>query len=122
MKIKTDFVTNSSSTSFILIVKDKFDKDDFVQCAGILDKSHISFLFEKLYYKISASMKKISKYEVERLPLSIRQRVAASIDKGYNVYSGTLNSDGDDIEAFFCMDSFVMESENIYLNYTECGW
>ena len=39
MKIKNDFVTNSSSTSYLLSLKDSFSKESFLKAIGVEQES-----------------------------------------------------------------------------------
>jgi hypothetical protein len=136
MKIRTDFVTNSSSTSFIIITDGDLDKRDFFDLVGVIEESSLSPIFGALFDRLLEKMVSGSEYSnwryagseglktlvKDKFSQEVAQRVVEAQRKGKKVYVGDLSSESDEIESFFCCDSFELENEKIYFNALECSW
>ena len=127
MKIKADFVTNSSSTSFILACDADFTLEEFMQLMGVDKDSPLAPIFQRLFDLIKENMKPINTGElqmkIERSHPNVAQKLIHARSSGKIFYEGELGTDnGDVIEGIFCVDSFEAENEHIYLNYLEGVW
>jgi hypothetical protein len=138
MKVREDFVTNSSSTSFIVSLKDDFNQKNFMKSIGIEGKAPLNRVFEDLFEAINQDKREIheyiKKYEdnksiseflvSEYYDQDTINHVEKLITEGRKVYFGKLSSDngGTAAEVYFCMESFLVCDNDIYFNGKIGGW
>jgi hypothetical protein len=49
-------------------------------------------------------------------------RVKEAEESGKHVYYGKLSSDEGGVEGFFCTDSFIIDTEKLYIDAVQNGW
>lgn len=137
MKVRAGFVSNSSSTSFLIVAKVDFTPEALRRLMGVDDASPLAPMFEELYNDLlertdveldmstmaadedlrpylSESRRTLSEHVLERLNAARGHQVRA--------YFGRLDSGETPVQAFFCTDSFEEENDEIYINGLECAW
>ena len=138
MKFRQDFVTNSSSTSFIISLKDEWNENNFYKSIGLLDDSALRYIFIELYRAIEDNKKEITAYIKEYYPENktveeflskcnyskdVIKKVSQLLKDGRTIYYGELSTEnGDIVEAFFSTESFLVCEDDIYFNGQSAVW
>jgi hypothetical protein len=137
VRIRTGFVSNSSSTSFLIVTKGDFTLETFLEVAGAAPGTAIGDVFVHLYEAMTKSIRHTVDYgQPGALPpetlvkgwanadisayMLDRMREAAA--NGEVVMYGELSSEETPIETFFCVDSFELTGEDLYVNALQGSW
>lgn len=133
MKIKIDFVSNSSSTSFVYISDEELSEEIFLKAAGVDGDGPVGDLFRQMYSEISTAIRQYGKQvttkeDAESLAGTheftpeVIEKMKGAIEQGKNVVTSTLSSDGPLAESLLCMAMFEIESDRFYINAYNNYW
>lgn len=132
MKIKMDFVSNSSSTSFVYIAQDMLSKQDFMAAVGVDEGSPVTSLFEEMFYRLKenieqgetlTSVEEIDNLENrERFTSEVITRMKSALEQGKTVTLGSFSSEVDLAECMLCTEIFEIDSERFFINAYENYW
>ncbi len=132
MIIRDGYVTNSSSTNFMIISKEKLTRDYLIEKLGFKKGSSINSSTVSLANDIvSATEYGVRWFEVEQIDydtiLKIFGKESAEkykklSKKGYYTYFGHTSSDDDSLTSFMTMDSFVIDERDFYMDGKNCIW
>jgi hypothetical protein len=133
MKIKFDFVSNSSSTSFVYISDEELSEEAFLEAAGVDRNGPVGDLFRQMHTTISTAIRhngeQITTKEAadsfsgtHRFTPDVVEKMKEAIEQGKNVVTSTLDSDGPLAESLLCMAMFEIKSDRFYINAYNNYW
>ncbi len=133
MKIKFDFVSNSSSTSFVYISDDELSEEAFLEAAGVNGDGPVGDLFRQMHSEISSSIRNYGRPVTTKeaaddlagtheFTPEVIERMKKAIEEGKDVVTSTLNSDGTLAESLLCVAMFEIESDEFYINAYNNIW
>lgn len=132
MKVKMDFVSNSSSTSFVYIARDMLSKQDFMAAAGVSADSPVASLFEDMFYELKERIERgetlTSVEDIDILDSrdsftsEVIEKMKKSLEQGQTVTVGSFSSESNLAEMTLCTEIFEIESERFFINAYENYW
>mgnify|MGYP005764486291 FL=1 len=130
MKIRMGFITNSSSTNFLIISKEELTEDylfkklGFVQ-GGVLEEQGRQ-LCRSIMHAINDGLRHYDydtpTYESIKEVFGDKSAMIFERKEGYHAYWGYTSNDDLPITQFFTTDSFEIEDKDFYLNGRACVW
>ncbi|MDB5583189.1 MAG: hypothetical protein JWR80_8365 [Bradyrhizobium sp.] len=132
MKVKVDFVSNSSSTSFVYIAREMLSKEDFMTAAGVGADSPVSSLFEDMFRQLEEQIERgetltcaedLDNFEnKDRFTSEVLGRMKNAMENGLTVTVGSFSSEENLAEMTLCTEIFEIESERFFINAYENYW
>lgn len=131
MKIRTGFITNSSSTNFLILSKEElteemlFKKLGFTEDGKLANQGHA--LCDDIMSGIRRGGLRYFNYKTpscENINEVFGPKAAKKFEmmKGAYSYWGFTNSDDTPFAQFFTTDSFEVEEKDFYINGRSCVW
>ncbi|MDR1870681.1 MAG: hypothetical protein LBS60_01935 [Deltaproteobacteria bacterium] len=142
MKIRQGFVTNSSSTSFIIALKGDLTEENFFKAIGLEKDFLLSFIINDVFKDILGSSSDIfdnlpantsaseitsnllrdsyGGYFANKLVDKIKSLLAAN----WKVYMGSFSDeyDGSPISSYLCRRKILISTDDIYFNAEETSY
>ena len=128
MKIRKGFVTNSSSTNFIIISSKEITVEYLFEKLGFQYDSPFESigkdLCQNLYYSLErlSVTQALTKEREEKYGKGYRFEISSRSGNGQNIYEGATSSEEDAITTFFTCDSILLNDSEFYLNGRNCIW
>lgn len=133
MKIRDGFVTNSSSTSYIIISKKELTGEFLAQKLGVTAKTpnyhDIVTVCKKMvdvgkdgFYHHSYE-KSLNYILINKLfGKNTADKFKKALKNGYEIYCGQISSDETDYEIAMCLDYIKYSDTEFYIDATDNGW
>lgn len=132
MKIRDGFVTNSSSTNFLIISKKELSEEYLAKKLGFKPSSKLGTASGQLVRDMISGVNRGPRYyEYDKIDYDTVLKIFGEAcadkfkeldEKGFHTYIGYTSSDDDYLTAFFTTDHFVIDSKDFYLNGENCIW
>lgn len=125
MKIRNGFVTNSSSTNFIIISKKEITTEFLFEKLGFKNDSPLADMGWELCSNIlySPDTDTLNFEDVKKdFGMETAKKWQSLTAKGYSSLRGCTSSDEDSLTSFFTMDSFEIDANDFYINGKNCIW
>lgn len=130
MKIRTGFITNSSSTNFLIISKEDLTPEYLFKKLGFIQGGKLAQKGRELCDEIIRGTERgliyydFDSVTFDRVLEVFGPKAAERFNKmnGSYVYLGYTNSDESAFTQFFTTDSFEIEKRDFYLNGRSCVW
>jgi hypothetical protein len=132
MKVRIDFVSNSSSTSFVYVAQGMLTQDDFFAAVGVNASSPVAGLFQEMFEHLKSSIERgdrlTSTHDIDALEDSreftpeVLARMREALAQGKIVTTGRLSSDEGLAECILCTEIFEIDSERFFINAYDNYW
>lgn len=129
MKIRNGFVTNSSSTNYLILSKEELTPEKLSTILGVSQDSPLfdivlSLCTQLLVKDFIKTSEKVcnSSFEdqlLEAFGEKTLKKYKTLTKKGYVSYHGHVSDNYDDIEALFSMDSFIVDNNDIFMDFSD---
>jgi len=132
MKIRDGFVTNSSSTNFLIISKEELSVDLLYKKLGFKDESIIGSAGRQFCEDIiNGANSGVRWFEVDEINYNTileifgegsAKKYKKMDKKGFHAYIGHTSSDENYLTIHFTIENFEIDEKDFYINGLNCVW
>ena len=132
MKFREGFVTNSSSTNFLIISKKELDASYLAKKMGFKENTKLYHASYELIQTILSAVENGPRYnQIDEINYDVvkeffgqesADKYEALMGKGFHAYIGYTHSDDGSLTAFMTTDHFIIDDEDFYMNGESCVW
>ncbi len=115
MKIRMDFVTNSSTSSYVVGVHGELTKEKVLEAIGVPEDSALYGLSKDLADLIVSGAEEYTKDDMleDGEPYGTAKEI---FDAGMRCYTGEADSDGEPLEQMLCYTPLYHKSDDLILD------